>query len=954
MDEMTKISVIIPVYNVEKYLRQCLDSVINQTLREIEIICVDDGSSDGSLQILNEYAKQDKRIKILQQKNEGAGAARNAGLKVAQGKYLSFLDSDDFFEPNMLKEMYTKAERDGADITTCGYYKYDQSKGKDAYTRDIDASFCMHSPINPAQWSDDLFSICYPAPWNKIISRDLFVKYNLQFEKFKSCNDFTCVLTAIALASKISCVGKHFVHYRWNTGSQTSTNRFGKDYLIHAIAALENNLRKFGLYEKFYGKMLYIALRSLSFETQDNINVLKKSAKKYLSSRLYKDLYNAKRWKEMKMQNADKHFYTVKLFFFLPIYGWKKVGGRTVWKILGVPFLKRRCMENGITKKYYIFGVPFIKISDKHKGSTVQPTVNANPVEDFIHHEIRPNSVLLLEANNFHGECLVGAAKYFEKAGYNIDVCLSDSEYRMNPFIDFNSDKVRLFALNKEAMRQVLCHDIIEKYEHVYLNSDYVYYELSEHKIFDFIGPDIKFPEGRYITMCHYADRYDQIAPQSEKFAVVALNKLPALENKNYSLLNTHYFGDFERVGKNKKVNFICIGQIESKRKNHSLLFDAIDELLKKNITNFKVTVVARIGNLEIPAHIAPYLNFKGRLNYGDMYEELKKADFYMTLFDPENPLHQRYLVSGSSGSYQLIYGFKLPCLIPHKFQTQVNGFNAENSIGYAANEDLAKAMESAINMSDKDYMAKVKKLTSLADALESESLQNLQNILRAPDNRYAQNYFISLGENCFNRTVLTRHHLKCRREQGELSYPFDLCVCSVNAALQVIQNDFADYFDDLYWNKRDHIWCNKKYGIRYNHDEDCAETDKDKLVSRYSKRIDNFRKMLSDKQPHAFIFSTVNAGIDAHKVCELRRELCQKTGQQISLLFADLSKEGIKTANLSSEGVIYKHIPHPYPNYWGEWYKYEYFNSPEGREFEKSYIDFIEKNLEQPLKKVA
>ena len=91
----TKISVILPVYNVEKYLRQCLDTIIGQTLKEIEILCVDDGSTDNSAKILEEYAQKDQRVKVFTQKNAGAGAARNLGLRHASGKYLSFQDSDD-------------------------------------------------------------------------------------------------------------------------------------------------------------------------------------------------------------------------------------------------------------------------------------------------------------------------------------------------------------------------------------------------------------------------------------------------------------------------------------------------------------------------------------------------------------------------------------------------------------------------------------------------------------------------------------------------------------------------------------------------------------------------------------------------------------------------------------------------------------------------------------------
>ena len=111
-----KVSVIIPVYNVEKYLRECIDSILNQTLHELELICVDDGSTDGSLEILQAYEKKDNRVTVLTQHNQGAGAARNKGLQIAKGEYLSFLDADDFFAPGMLEEAYRKCKSVSADV----------------------------------------------------------------------------------------------------------------------------------------------------------------------------------------------------------------------------------------------------------------------------------------------------------------------------------------------------------------------------------------------------------------------------------------------------------------------------------------------------------------------------------------------------------------------------------------------------------------------------------------------------------------------------------------------------------------------------------------------------------------------------------------------------------------------------------------------------------------------
>ena len=106
---MIKVSVVLPVYNSERYIHQCLNSILNQTLKEIEIICVDDGSTDNSVNLINDICKKDSRVSLIMQKNSYAGVARNNGLKHAKGKYVIFLDSDDFFEPDMLLSMYEKA-----------------------------------------------------------------------------------------------------------------------------------------------------------------------------------------------------------------------------------------------------------------------------------------------------------------------------------------------------------------------------------------------------------------------------------------------------------------------------------------------------------------------------------------------------------------------------------------------------------------------------------------------------------------------------------------------------------------------------------------------------------------------------------------------------------------------------------------------------------------------------
>lgn len=122
------VSVIVPVHNAEKYLEQCIESILGQTLKNIEVICVNDQSTDGSAAILDGYVEKDPRVSILQSPGLGAGGARNIGLGVARGKYLSFLDADDFFEPDMLDAAVEQAEKDSSDIVVYGSWVYDTVK----------------------------------------------------------------------------------------------------------------------------------------------------------------------------------------------------------------------------------------------------------------------------------------------------------------------------------------------------------------------------------------------------------------------------------------------------------------------------------------------------------------------------------------------------------------------------------------------------------------------------------------------------------------------------------------------------------------------------------------------------------------------------------------------------------------------------------------------------------
>lgn len=214
MEDRILVSVIIPVYNAEEHLRQCLDSVVCQTLREIEIICVDDGSTDDSLEILYEYESKDPRVRVLTQKKQYAGVARNHGMKQAQGQYYIFLDADDLFELNMLEAMYRQAKAFDADICLCGADCFDmQSCRYEPMPGILNLRETIEQPFN-ANDLKDIYSISSPAPWSKLFSAEFIRRTELKFQSVPRINDLFFTYSALALAERIVYVNEVFVHYR--------------------------------------------------------------------------------------------------------------------------------------------------------------------------------------------------------------------------------------------------------------------------------------------------------------------------------------------------------------------------------------------------------------------------------------------------------------------------------------------------------------------------------------------------------------------------------------------------------------------------------------------------------------------------------------------------------------------------------------------------------------------
>lgn len=222
--EEIKVSVIIPVYNVEEFLNNTLSDITGQTLKEIEIICVDDGSTDGSCNIIKDWMKKDQRIQLIRQKNQYAGVARNNGLKQAHGKYVIFWDADDLFDSNALEVMYTQAEQEDADICICEARKYDNEKERyipsDAYLKE--ELLPDKQTFNKYDVPDHIFNLTNNVPWNKLYRREFILKNKLEYQAIKQANDTYFTIMALFLAERITYVKDVLIAYRINNKESLS------------------------------------------------------------------------------------------------------------------------------------------------------------------------------------------------------------------------------------------------------------------------------------------------------------------------------------------------------------------------------------------------------------------------------------------------------------------------------------------------------------------------------------------------------------------------------------------------------------------------------------------------------------------------------------------------------------------------------------------------------------
>ena len=247
---MPKVSVIVPVYNVEKYIEKCLDTLVSQTLDDIEIILVNDGSTDSSKEKIQAYINQYSNIKYLEKENGGLSSARNFGIDKCTGEYITFLDADDYLEKNMYEDMYTVAKQNDSDMVECDFIWEYPNKRK------MDKGIIYNN-------KKEAIEKARVVAWNKLIKREILEKEKIIFPEGLRYEDVEFFYKLVPYLNKISFVKKYLVHYVQREDSIANTQDIRTKEIFNVLDNVLLYYRKEEIYDNYKEELEYIYVRFL-------------------------------------------------------------------------------------------------------------------------------------------------------------------------------------------------------------------------------------------------------------------------------------------------------------------------------------------------------------------------------------------------------------------------------------------------------------------------------------------------------------------------------------------------------------------------------------------------------------------------------------------------------------------------------------------------------------------
>lgn len=269
MNRNPKISIIVPVYNVEKYLDRCIKSILNQTYKDFELILINDGSTDNSGNICDEYKKIDNRIVVIHKKNGGTSSARNDGIDIAKGKYIGFVDSDDYIEENMYYELYNDIKINNSDISICKYIEMDDNtiKHRGNLLKNSYSKIESLEELYKQNWAE------FVVPWNKLYKSELIKEF--RYPLGRKYEDAFIIHRLLYKCNKVTCINKNLYYYYQRKGSTMNS-----EFSVKNIDMLYFNLDRIKFFEdinqnELKHKSIYIFILNY-FSIYENVkNILK-------------------------------------------------------------------------------------------------------------------------------------------------------------------------------------------------------------------------------------------------------------------------------------------------------------------------------------------------------------------------------------------------------------------------------------------------------------------------------------------------------------------------------------------------------------------------------------------------------------------------------------------------------------------------------------------------------
>ena len=352
-----KISILVPCYNVEKYLPQCLDSIVGQTLRDIEIIVINDGSKDSTLDIIKSYAARDDRIKIIDKENEGYGKSMNRGLDAATGEYVGIVESDDWIDADMFESLVKIADENNVDVVKSNFYRYTTTDGEKNDLCESLPSYHTDMVINPREKTDVFFSS--PAIWSAIYKRDFLVKNNIRFLESAgaSFQDTGFNFKVFACTTRAYLTTRAWLHYRCDN-ENSSVKSTGKVFCVcDEYDEIERFFRERGELNTSMHKLISAVKISTYIW---NLDRLGGDAREQFAHRFETELKSM-----LAHKYIDKRYIEPRFWFRILA----KIHNRNIWYkfirtmlLVTAPICKVRI--RGRKKLCILFGTFFIKLAD--------------------------------------------------------------------------------------------------------------------------------------------------------------------------------------------------------------------------------------------------------------------------------------------------------------------------------------------------------------------------------------------------------------------------------------------------------------------------------------------------------------------------------------------------------------------------------------------------------------